>query len=71
VLFRVEWQAEIQQFAADHAEAVGINYFIQYQLHVQLSAASEYARSKNVGLKGDLPIGVNRQGYVFQSLSSR
>ena len=32
----------------------------QYLLHQQLKAAADYARSKGVVLKGDLPIGVNR-----------
>ena len=35
-------------------------YFVQYLLHQQLKAAADYARSKGVVLKGDLPIGVNR-----------
>src|SRR5574344_312214 len=35
-------------------------YFIQYVLHEQLIDASEYARSKGVILKGDLPIGISR-----------
>ena len=35
-------------------------YFVQYLLHMQLKAAADYARSKGVVLKGDLPIGVNR-----------
>ncbi|MBQ7989238.1 MAG: 4-alpha-glucanotransferase [Bacteroidaceae bacterium] len=35
-------------------------YFIQYHLHLQLAAAADYARSKGVILKGDIPIGVNR-----------
>ena len=34
--------------------------WVQWQLHEQLSEASSYAASKRVGLKGDLPIGVNR-----------
>lgn len=34
--------------------------WVQWQLHEQLSEASRYAASKRVGLKGDLPIGVNR-----------
>jgi len=34
--------------------------FVQYLLHTQLKAAANYARSKGVILKGDLPIGVNR-----------
>ncbi len=35
-------------------------YFVQYLLHTQLKAAADYARKKGVVLKGDLPIGVNR-----------
>lgn len=35
------------------------NYFLQYILHIQLRAASEYARSKGVLLKGDIPIGIS------------
>jgi 4-alpha-glucanotransferase len=35
-------------------------YFIQYHLHIQLKAAADYARSKGVIIKGDVPIGVNR-----------
>ncbi len=36
-------------------------YFTQYHLHLQLKAAADYARSKGIIIKGDLPIGVNRQ----------
>ena len=36
------------------------HYYVQYLLHTQLKAAADYARSKGVVLKGDLPIGVNR-----------
>ena len=35
-------------------------YYIQYQLHLQLKAAADYARQQGVVLKGDVPIGVNR-----------
>ena len=35
-------------------------YFVQFLLHIQLKAAADYAREKGVVLKGDLPIGVNR-----------
>ncbi|MFR9165276.1 MAG: 4-alpha-glucanotransferase [Dysgonomonas sp.] len=35
-------------------------FFTQYLLHKQLSEAKEYAHSKNVILKGDIPIGINR-----------
>ena len=36
-------------------------YYLQYHLHLQLKAAADYARSKGVALKGDVPIGVNRE----------
>lgn len=39
---------------------VAFYYYVQYQLHVQLLAAGEYARSKGVILKGDIPIGISR-----------
>ena len=34
--------------------------YVQYHLHLQLKAAADYARSHGVVLKGDMPIGVNR-----------
>ncbi len=34
--------------------------YIQYILHVQLLAASSYARANDVILKGDIPIGISR-----------
>ena len=36
-------------------------FFVQYHLHCQLKAAADYARSKGVVFKGDIPIGVNRE----------
>ena len=37
-------------------------YFIQYVLDTQMRAAHEYAREKRVILKGDIPIGISRDG---------
>eukprot|EP00026_Physarum_polycephalum_P001791 Phypoly_transcript_01794.p1 GENE.Phypoly_transcript_01794~~Phypoly_transcript_01794.p1 ORF type:complete len:844 (+),score=102.29 Phypoly_transcript_01794:62-2593(+) len=42
-------------------KVVQYTYWVQYHLHLQLSDASQYAKKNRVGLKGDLPIGVNRQ----------
>jgi 4-alpha-glucanotransferase len=39
---------------------IHFRYFLQYVLHRQFLTVSEYARSRGVVLKGDLPIGVNR-----------
>ncbi len=35
-------------------------YFVQFNLHVQLVEAREYATQKGVAFKGDIPIGVSR-----------
>lgn len=39
---------------------IALYYFIQYHLHLQLLAATEYARKNGVVLKGDIPIGISR-----------
>ncbi|KAH7331911.1 hypothetical protein KP509_20G057000 [Ceratopteris richardii] len=44
----------------DHYGSIAFNYYLQYHLHLQLSEAANYARSYGVVLKGDLPIGVDR-----------
>ncbi|WP_018627932.1 4-alpha-glucanotransferase [Niabella aurantiaca] len=36
--------------------------FLQYHLHLQLSAAVSYAHKKGIAIKGDIPIGVYRYG---------
>jgi 4-alpha-glucanotransferase len=39
---------------------ISFTFFLQFVLHTQFRAASDYARSKGVILKGDLPIGIHR-----------
>lgn len=43
-----------------HFDDIAVNYFIQYHLHLQLSEAAHYAHTHGIVLKGDIPIGVNR-----------
>lgn len=43
-------------------ESVAYHYYVQYVLDSQLRRAHEYARDCGVILKGDIPIGVSRQG---------
>ena len=43
-----------------HFDDIAVNYFIQFHLHIQLSEAAAYAHEHGVVLKGDIPIGVNR-----------
>lgn len=37
-------------------------YYLQFILHKQFKAVSQYARTNNIVLKGDIPIGVSRIG---------
>ena len=37
-------------------------YYVQYNLDAQMHAAHEYARKNRVVLKGDIPIGISRDG---------
>lgn len=55
---------EIQKFTDSknkNYKEVTFYYFLQYELHIQLLDASNYAREKGIILKGDIPIGISRQ----------
>ena len=56
---------EARQDEAENKRAA--TAYVQYHLHRQLKAAADYARSKGIILKGDLPIGVNRQSVETDS----
>lgn len=43
-------------------DSVAFNYFVQFHLHAQLKEVAEYAHRHGVILKGDIPIGVTRNG---------
>jgi 4-alpha-glucanotransferase len=66
----VDWLAKRQPAtAAPTVTTAGVpsftvHHYIQYHLHCQLKAAAEYARSRGVVFKGDLPIGVNRDSVA-------
>ncbi|CAL1385793.1 unnamed protein product [Linum trigynum] len=54
-----------------HYDIILFHYYLQFHLHLQLSEAAEYARKKGVVLKGDLPIGVDRNSvdtWVYPNL---
>ena len=67
-----QWFEDNQEWLVPYAEWLSNNslishpspltsiYFIQYHLHLQLKAVADYARQNGVCLKGDVPIGVNR-----------
>ena len=50
---------QLCQPESEHYPHIALYYYIQYHLHLQLLAASQYARSQGVILKGDIPIGIS------------
>lgn len=48
--------------ASPEFDAIAFHYFIQFHLHVQLQSAAAYAHAQGVILKGDIAIGVSRNG---------
>lgn len=56
-----EWLSQNNQNTPTIQNTQSFYFFLQFLLHQQLKTAADYARSKGVILKGDLPIGVNRE----------
>ena len=57
-----DWLEPYAQWCVDYSLFTihySLIYFTQYHLHLQLKTAADYARSKGIVLKGDIPIGVN------------
>jgi 4-alpha-glucanotransferase len=57
--------AEIEQLVDVKSKTysdIAFFYFVQFHLHLQLIAATDYAHTQGVVLKGDIPIGVYRFG---------
>ena len=62
---------KVGEYAAAHKKDIDYHCFVQYNLHVQLLEARDYAHSKGVVFKGDLPIGISRtsaDAWVNRSL---
>jgi 4-alpha-glucanotransferase len=57
---RAQVFALYETLVEDAKSGVACATWVQYHLHEQLLEASQYAARHRVGLKGDLPIGVNR-----------
>ena len=52
--------ASVEKYIAEHRKEIDFHCFVQYHLHCQLVEARDYAHSKGIIFKGDLPIGVSR-----------
>ena len=50
----------VEEYALRKRDEVAYHCYVQFHLHLQLAEACNYARSRGIILKGDLPIGVSR-----------
>jgi len=60
-----------QEYAKAHAEEIDFHCYEQFCLDNQLKDAVQYAHSKGVAIKGDLPIGISRtsvDAWIYPSL---
>ncbi len=59
-IYDAETIAEFLKPGSTNYEEVRLYYFIQFHLHMQMKFVSNYARSRGIVLKGDIPIGIYR-----------
>ena len=51
---------KIAEFVAKNTSYINQVYYVQYNLDRQMRAVRDYAHSKGVAIKGDIPIGISR-----------
>lgn len=51
---------KVEQLLSRHKDAFEFHYYVQYHLDRQLRGARDYAHSRGVVMKGDIPIGISR-----------
>ena len=64
-------KAKAAKYEKENPEAVAFHYFVQFHLSKQLREVRDYAHSKGVVLKGDIPIGISRtsvDAWVYPEL---
>ncbi len=57
-----EWPKEANSQKLKANSQLNFWYYVQYNLDAQMHGAHEYARKNRVVLKGDIPIGISRDG---------
>jgi 4-alpha-glucanotransferase len=58
-------ETEIAKLTGSRSKAykqIAFFFFVQYHLHLQLKEAVDYAHKKGLAIKGDIPIGIYRNG---------
>ncbi len=62
---RIYSEADAASLTSDNSpvwEDIAFSYFVQFHLHQQFQAATQYAHQRGVVIKGDIAIGVDRYG---------
>lgn len=59
--YKEEFITEFSQPQHEAFESLQYSYFVQYHLYAQLKEVHNYAKTKGIVLKGDLPIGISLQ----------
>lgn len=62
-----DWLVPYSEYYSLHSEDKPLQYhvWLQWHLHHQLADTAKYARAHGIVLKGDLPIGISRDGVDF------
>ena len=53
-------EKRVGEFIAAHTDEINYVYYLQYHLDKQLREVRDYAHSRGVAIKGDIPIGISR-----------
>lgn len=53
-------EKRVEEFIAAHTDEINYVYYLQYHLDKQLREVRDYAHSRGVAIKGDIPIGISR-----------
>ncbi len=61
-LYREQEMFTLLDEAGEPYKEIALHYFTQYYLHVQLKAATDYAHTNGIIVKGDIAIGISRNG---------
>ncbi len=61
-VYNAEAIEKLSSTSQKHYDRIAVYYFTQFHLHLQLQEAHDYAGKNGVIVKGDIPIGINRNG---------
>lgn len=60
--YKVSEAEALIESGSEKFDKVAIHFYVQFHLHLQLKEATEYAHANGIIVKGDIPIGIYRNG---------